>query len=488
MITKIFKRLVTGLSIVICPLSISLALTSCSDYTDIQPKGKNLLATTDQLEILLNYEMAIQNNDLPIIANDVYGVLDYIPNLLSMPNNTRTRILLTYNESAMDELATLTASDEDYEVFYQIIGTVANPILSKVDEAEGDERVKQRLKCEALTLRAWSHFMLVNKFAAAYNPSTAANTRAIAYVTEDQDIAQPTSQSTVQEVYEKIISDCDEAIRTDALPLVAKNRMRMSKPCPYAIKALALMAMQDYSGAEAAAKQALELSSTITDYNSLLTTTYGYILGMPYEVINYDKLQQEEDYFSTYSLQIFQSIPVETEAAIESGHMLISAIATDLMMYDYLMGMSDSYLGLHCTMTFDMNSGWNSAGLKSTFMYLLLAECEINKGNIDAAIDYLDQIRQNRFRPEEYVPLAGTVATKAEAIEKLKQTELGENIYSYFDFIFKKRWTQLADYKQDYTRNLFGTDYTITPGSKLWIFPFPQNVMNNNPNFQQNYK
>ena len=35
----------------------TLALTvSCEDFTDLQPKGKNLLTTTDQLEMLLNYE------------------------------------------------------------------------------------------------------------------------------------------------------------------------------------------------------------------------------------------------------------------------------------------------------------------------------------------------------------------------------------------------------------------------------------------------
>ena len=52
----------------------SLSFTSCEDFTDVQPKGKNLLSTTDQLEMLLNYEYSGGNNDMRIMAGDmIYG-------------------------------------------------------------------------------------------------------------------------------------------------------------------------------------------------------------------------------------------------------------------------------------------------------------------------------------------------------------------------------------------------------------------------------
>ncbi|MBS1443331.1 MAG: hypothetical protein HP020_03605 [Prevotella sp.] len=54
----------------------------------------------------------------------------------------------------MEKLAELTASDEDYTSFYNNIGTIANPILSKVDGASGTEADRKLLKSEALTLRA----------------------------------------------------------------------------------------------------------------------------------------------------------------------------------------------------------------------------------------------------------------------------------------------------------------------------------------------
>jgi hypothetical protein len=63
---------------------------------------------------------------------------------------------------------------------------------------------------------------------------------------------------------------------------------------------------------------------------------------------------------------------------------------------------------------------------------------------------------------------------------------MGENAYSAFHFIFCKRWSQLDDMKETFTRTLVGQTFTLTPDSKLWVFPFPGNARDNNPNLTQN--
>ena len=63
-------------------------------------------------------------------------------------------------------------------------------------------------------------------------------------------------------------------------------------------------------------------------------------------------------------------------------------------------------------------------------------------------MDALDAIRVKRIDPAVYTPLKGRVNTKADAIFRLKQTSHGENIYSIYNFINRKRWNQLDDYKQ----------------------------------------
>lgn len=481
---KIFNTLAGfGLSLIL--------LSSCEDFTDMQPKGMNLLSNTDQLEMLLNQEMDFECKDMRIMSGDMIYAYSSVATTLNQPTKTRNAIMWSYDESSLDLMSELTASDDDYDSFYGTIGTICNPVLQKVDESEGDASKKNQLKCEALALRALCHYILVNKFAAAYNPSTAANTRGIIVLTEDVDISVPQEQKTVEEVYEQILKDIDECIELNGLPTAAINRMRMSKPCPYALKALVCASMQKWDEAEAAAKQALNMDNSMCNLNSseYLSKTYGYIIGGTYDVIYKPKLEFPEDYFFTYSLEFFNSISPEAQAAVEPGHAHLTKMNCLSMMYDYLMDYGITMLGESgFLMTYDLNSGWNDAGLRVPQMYLIIAEAEIHKNNFGAAMEALDVIRVNRIDPEIYQPLQGNVTTQADAIAHLKQTALGENLYSYYSFIDKKRWNEVNGWEETITRTLSGRTYTLKPGSKLWIFPIPQNAMNNNPNLIQNYK
>lgn len=468
----------------------ALLLTSCEDFTDLQPKGKNLLSTTDELEMLLNYEYSGYGQDMRTMAGDMIYTFSNLATTLNRPVKTQNVIMWTYDEANMDKMAELTSSDSDYDNFYGYIGKIANPILMQLPAASGDEAKKNSLKCEALTLRAWSYYILVNKFAKAYNPATAATDRGIIIMTEETDIQTPQSQSTVQEVYGQMLKDINEAIELDGLPTVAVNKMRFCKPAAYAVKALILMSMQDWDEAEKAAKKAIELNGAINDYNNnYLGSTMGYILGNTYTVIDRGKKGTEEDYFMCPGVEFYNAITPEAIANFEDGHVYKEKMNNANMMYDYMMDGGESILGEPGFMfTYDLNSQWNDCGLRSPQMYLAIAECELHNNHIDEAMEYLDMVRVNRIDPAVYQPLNGNVTTMDDAIAHCRQVTLNEEIYSGSIFIIKKRWNQLDGWKATYSRVLCGTTYTIAPDSKMWIFPFPQNVINNNPLVKQNYK
>lgn len=467
----------------------ALMFSSCESFTDLEPKGKNLLTTTDQLEMLLNKEYGGCSSDMRVIAGDMLNAYDNLATTISKPVKTRTVIMWTYDEASMDKMAELTSSDYDYTDFYGYIGTVANPILSKVDAATGTDAAKNALKCEALTLRAWSLYILINKFAKAYNPATASTDPGIINMTEDIDIQTPQPKSTIQEIYDQILKDVNEAIDLNGLPNTAVNKMRFNKPAAYAIKALALLNMQKWDEAEETAKQALAINGAVNNYNTAyLGTTQGFFIGNTYDVIDRGKMGTDEDYFLNGSTEFFKAYPKSTQDYFEKGHAYINKMNTMAMAYDYMMDPGEQTLGESGYMqTYDLNSLWNDGGLRSTQMYLAIAECEVHKKNYDTAMEYLDKVRVNRIAPEDYKPLKGTVNTEADAIAHVKQVTMNEDIYSVNIFIDKKRWNQLDSWKQDYSRTLAGKTYTIKPDSKMWIFPFPQSVLNNNPEITQNY-
>lgn len=465
--------------------------TSCEKFTDLQPKGKNLLSTTNELEMLLNTEFTPSSTNIRMMAGDMIYTFDNVPTMLSNPNKTQKSIMISWDEANMDKLAELTSSDYDYTDYYGYIGKIANPILACVEAASGDEKIKAQLKCEALVIRAYFHWLLVNKFAKAYNPATAATDPGVPYVLEDWDIQQPTEKKAVQEVYDNILKDLEEAIKIDALPNTAVNQMRMSKACAYATKAFVLMNMQKFDEAKDAAQKALAINGAIMDYNKNTRILTGSVIGGKYPVILRSKLKCEEDYFFTSATEFYNAITTEAWDFFEPGHACKEKMATDRLMYDNQpgMGMGLRNIGLDYTYTYDMESGWNQAGLKSTYMYLIIAECEIHKGNYDGAMEILDKLRVNRIDPSIYAPLKGTVNNEADAVLWLKKTSHGECIYSIYSFLQKKRWNELDKFKQDWTKEIEGTIYKITPNSPLWIFPFPMNAVNNNPNLlPQNYK
>ncbi len=478
------KYHITGKSIIsVCLAITSLLSTSCSDFTEIDPKGKNLLSSTSDLELLLNGNYSLETKTMQEISGDLIYALDPLAVSLQPPVKTKFSIIVGWDEAGhRDKLPELTNSDSFYAGCYEYIGKIANPILSKIDEADGNESDRLAIKAEALVIRAYFHYLAIQKFAPAYDMATASSTIGLAYVKEDQDIKLPTIPISLDRFYDNIIADLDEAINLNALPEKPLNQMRFSLVSAYAIKAHVLMAMQQSAKAAEYAQKAININGTVANYNNMLVDTQN-MLGGTYKSILRPKLECPEDYFSDYHVALMETYP--TWDTMEDGHAIRDYFSTASK---FMAGMFDASLMMlgvpGLTMSNDLTSSWPTISLSAPQMYLILAENSINEGNFDKAMSYLDIIREGRISPSKYAPLEGTVSDKASAIEKLKTTARGEWIFSVWGFINYKRWTSLEDYKETITRNLCGIDMTLSPDSRLWVFPIPQNVINNNPNFK----
>ncbi len=464
-------------------LAGAMMMTSCADFTEIDPKGKNLLSSTADLELLLNAEYSVNVTDMQQVCGDVIYATSTLSTLLQPVVKTKFSILVGWDEAGHDnDLPELTASDSYYASCYEYIGRIANPILAKIDDASGSDTDRLAIKAEAYVVRAYFHYLAVQKFAPAYDKATAANTMALAYVKEDQDIKQPTVPVSLEEYYTNIIADIDAALSLNALSEMPLNRMRFGLGSAYAVKALALMAMQEPERAAVEAQNALNVNSTVANYNNMLVDTADPV-GGSYKSIFRKKMECPEDYFSTDDINFFTSYP--TWDLMEDGHAVRDHFNTMNKAYAP-MGMDPSLMMIGVpgyTMTYDLTSSWPTIGLSTPQMYLILAENAIDNNRYDDAMGYLDAIRANRINPAAYAPLQGTVSDKATAITHLKTTAHAEGIFSVWNFINRKRWNRLDDYKETFTRTICGIDMSLTPDSKLWVFPIPQNVINNNPNF-----
>lgn len=468
---------------------VGCMLAACESFTDLEPKGMNILKTTAQLELLLNRTYTLSVVDMQTVCSDMVSSRSPLATYINRPQKSLDVIMWTYDESETRLRAELTNSDGFYNASYGIIGKVCNPILTRADGAEGSDECRAKIKSEALTLRAYYHWLLVNRFAKAYNPATAARTPGIPYSTEEWDIQTPIAQSTVEEVYDRILADCNKAIALDGLPIKPVNAMRMSKACPYAVKALALLSMQRWDEAEAAARQSLAIKGDICNYNEMLATIYGHVLGLPHEVFAPGLHGTSEDLFFAYDFIFSSHFQPSTWRRMEPGHVIREKACTDAALYDGTKTMADEIsLGMDgCTTVYDSDNHYNVCGMKTSQMWLVIAEAETHKGGYKAAMRALDKIRGNRIALDVYQPWEGTACSSAEAMERVKQTSIGENVLSVHDFINYKRWNQVPGWEQTFTRTINGVTYTLRPDSPLWVFPFGRDIIERNPLVKQNY-
>lgn len=497
MLYKIFSGFSRTTGVFFSGLFVLSLVTGCSDFTDIEPKGKNLLNDVDDIELLFNKNMNLYDNDMRNLGGGGINATSNVPSALSQPNKGRSAYLYSFADSPDDisRFEMLTTSDGWYTDLYSYVGKVVTPVLQQVATATGSEAQRNALKAEALTMRAYCHYLLLQKYAKAYDPATAATDPAIAYVKEDASFSASQPKLTVAEVYNLCLQDVNDAIALNALPERQPNVYRINKPAMYAVKALICLGMDDYATAEQAASDALALNSSLYDYYANQQTQYSYG-NVPFTYSVPNDQENPENYFSIPETVYDLWVQPDVAAQFEPGYATFALFPTMKKVYKDAGAVIPSYAYYE---NYDVElglDGWeagedfdhyvNASGLSTPMMLLVMAECELRKGSVDKAMGYLDQLRASRLDPAAYQPLRGTVTTKTEAIKAFKRDYLAENIWTQWNFIAQKRWNTDADWQETLTRTIGGQTYTLSPSSDLWVFPFPSNVREINPNMTSN--
>lgn len=470
-------------------------IPACSKFTEITPKGSNVLNRVSDLDMLLNFnyslngtvrdtalaakitaQAAFNANDPEVLVNDTYPFVTNVTSLIKTGTKVLNYVLTTYDETA--DRKALATSDLKYEKMYFIINNVCNIVLANADKASGDPVKARQLKAEAYILRAYFHYLLVNFYAKAYNPATAPTDGGIPYVKEDNLLSVPNQKSTVGEVYTNIVSDIDAAFALNSLPAIPINNMRVGLGFANAVKAQVLIAMRNYPGALAAANASLAINSTVLDDNTYTPVGTGPfsrpILTSPDNLF----------YASTAGTLIFQGPSLEVMNYYEPGSVIndyIKPYYSPASVALSITGVPGAKLWYYTASTYSINT----AGLTTSDTYLIKAECLARTQDIGGAMAIVNMMRKKRIVAKSYTDLtAGSLAQAMTYIQRLSRTEF---LYTMKNYLNIKRWNTEDAFKQTITRTVNGVTYTLRPESPLWIFPFPQSGTNYNPNLTQNY-
>lgn len=209
-------------------VGLALSLPSCSDsFLDQQPDERVTIDSEDKVIDLLKTSYMTSNYGwLCEIMSDNF-IDNNAPHEPADPNqSTITYFNLNSYGRADDEafkfepVKSSTGSDSPSEIWegcYSAIAT-ANHALKYIEEIAAEKGMTQNLRAaraEALLIRAYHHFVLVNIFSQAYkNPTASKNDVGIPYVTVVEDkVSVKYDRGNVADVYAKIEADLVEGLK-----------------------------------------------------------------------------------------------------------------------------------------------------------------------------------------------------------------------------------------------------------------------------------
>lgn len=336
-----------------------------------------------------------------------------------------------------------------------------NNILNRLEEinvGEGDRQAFNEIKGQALFFRAYTYFELVKNFSPAYDAATAYEDLGIPLrLRGDIDYLQP--RASLQECYDQIHLDLNEAMRLLTLQVPNQSRNRASKLAAYAFAARLYLSKREYSKAEAYADTTLTFYSKLIDYNEVDTTS-----SSPFTVSN------DETILTTL-------LAVYGEAQYNRTTGIISVDSTLLKSYDENDLRFPVFFRQDVTGSgYRVKRGYNGDGLNPfnglavDEIYLIKAECAARAGETPEAMETLNALLLKRYRSGTFVPLIA--ANEHEALEIVLNERRKELVWRGL------RWDDLKRLNKDganitLTRNLDGEIYTLPPNDPRYVFNIP---------------
>lgn len=373
-------------------LLLCLMLASCNKYLDVAPKGKTTLNTVADFDLWLSNQQLCQVSGIPQIC----WLTDFAQKIPWQPS------AIGENERAylwMEQLTDATTSPKMLSGAYNHI-YYFNTVLENVDAASGGSTLqKEQLKAEALLGRANEYFYLVNLYGKPYDAATAAKDLAIPFV-QSSDITTATPpRATVQEIYNHIISDLNEAL-TDLPKDNATNRFRGSVHAAYSVLARTYFYMGNYSEAARYAGLALQRpGADVTDYNGLVKGVF------PRDNRIHEMIYARGSDPETGSMMGFaDSTFIKTYSAkdLRPG-MLFYGGQYGFGDFDYNNVIPSTYVRFAA-----FGNGYYDSEVGTTVaeMKLMIAENAARNDQPEDALQQLNEIRIKRFAPADYQPLS----------------------------------------------------------------------------------
>jgi tetratricopeptide (TPR) repeat protein len=326
--------------------------------------------------------------------------------------------------------------------------------LPQVAQTSFNQSDYNQIKGNALFHRARLFLELAQVWAPVFDSATASTDQGIP-LRLSSDIKTASVQSTVQQVYDKVIADLMTA--KDLLPVQSAYPTRGSKASAMGMLARVYLMTGNYAQAGLYADSAIQLHPALMDFNSLDSTLDQIGIFNP-EVISHS--------IGVYYGSVVYKCFIDTA-------LYNSYDPNDLRKGVFYNVTSDS------TISFSGNYNNNNYllyfGVASDELYLISAEASIRLGRVTKGIATLNELLRTRWVTGTYTDYSAT--DPQDALDLVLTERKKELILRGREWSDQKRLSKESRYRKTYTREIGYTVYTLEPDSYKYTLPIPDDVL-----------
>ena len=371
------------------------------------------------------------------------------------------------------------ASETMYYQFYQKIKG-CNAVLDFIDGAIGSADQRDRVKAEALAIRALLYFQLVNIYGEPYNYNK--NALGVPLKLDSNLSNEPIARATVAEVYEKVlVPDLVEAARLmDPLPYIAGN-YRINQPAIHILLSRVYLYMEQYQNCIDEVEKAMDFGIRVmnltTEFNPSDVSVYGY---NPFDYTNPEVIwlfgpspRVDNVGYKLAMHDEFQALWDKTNdiryTMFELGNMNFSMEGTDYDNSDYII-------------TKPYGSTQLCQNIRTSEAVLNAMEANALLGNESDALAALNDFRSTRITGYADVSLSGD--DLLEAIRTERRKELCYEGHRWFDL----RRQGMPEITHIYKAEQGGQEfvYTLQHNDPMYTLPLPSCLLEQNRALVQN--
>ncbi len=381
-----------------------------------------------------------------------------------------------------------------YRTLFRIVGN-ANYIIDNIDAASGDAVLKNRVKAEALTLRAYAYSMLVQFYGKRYDASAKPNNQlAVPLLLKSSDSRMP--RETVEKVYEAIVKDLDDAIALNST--TKTNKSNADVWVARGLRARVALTMQDYPNAIKYAKEVIDGNlyplMDATAYKSGFNNAPALSEVMWAMMPTADQADTFGSFFSQIAYNANTSYQRGTPKLINSAlYNQISATDVRKTMWEpapttinFPLPLSTFTRVPYMSRKFSVKIvGEPTLGdvplMRSTEMYLILAEAYVKSTTPQDALAQDALFVLTKKRDPNAVKSINTGAALLDEIYFNRRVEFWGEGFRYFDL---KRLNLPLDRTTvpNYTATSVANMMQVPAGDIKWQFFIPRSEMDANPN------